>query len=261
MTNEFQHKVFNALQPPATMIDDDILFWKPFDTAPIVYYVRFFEECACKINVKAAHDANAVLALLRDMSPVQLDAVNEAMPLAISNSGALKNSQLQLRVVVHASLAGGGLSKATEFMKPTTYGVFPAYRCEFTDNDTRDESAFRLAKVVPWSDWGRQPAPALSARYLRQKTGIKSTGGKRMGIFRLEEVERILTYIGTDDGFVDIENYQRLLAHVEHAAGRYEVQQGNDRWVLRAEAATEWLRVFAIDGVDTADEKRGDYVA
>jgi hypothetical protein len=243
------------------MIDDDLLFWKPFDAAPIVYYTRFFGERACKVNVDSKHDVEAVLAFLRELAPDQLDAVSAAAPGALSRSEVLTKTPFQFRVVMHPALDGGGLSRATEFMGPVTYGTFPAHRCEFTDDDTRDEVAYRLHKIVPWSKWDRSPAPALSTRYLRRKTGIKTTGGKRMGIIGLEELERNLGYIAKDDGFVDIENYERSLVHVEHAEGRYEVQQGNERWEFRADAAIPWLRVFAFEGIAAANAKRAEYVA
>jgi hypothetical protein len=261
VSSEFQRRVIDALRPAAVVLDDDLLLWRPFDSAPIVYYVRFFDEQACKINVQAKHDSALVLAFLRELSPALLERVSAAAPIGLSPSAVLAKTPFQLRAVVHHSFGGAGLSNATEFMGPVTYGTFPAYRCEFTEDDTRDEAAYRVAKVVRWSNWERSPAPALSARFLRLKTGIKSTGGKRMGIIRLEDLERMLAYSRTDDGFVDIENYERSLVHVEHADGRYEIRQGAESWALRADAAVAWLRVLATEGAAAANRKRADYVA
>lgn len=263
MISELQRKVVDALQPAAVTLDEDIVSWKPFEAAPVVFYVRFLSDMACKVNVnaKSPHDPGVISAFLRELTQAQLAATSEDQPVGISRSPVLAKTPFQLRAVVHPALSGAGLSKTTEFMKAVTYTTFPAYRCEFADDDSRDEAAFRLAKVIPWSQWSRQPAPALSTRFLRGKTAIKSTGGKRMGVIKLEELERIITYIGTDDGFVDIENYERVLAHVEHTSGRYEVHQGDDRWILRDEATATWLRVFATEGVAAANKSRADYVA
>ena len=261
MASELQSKVVQALTPPPVMLADDTLFWKPFDAAPTGYYARFFGERACKTNVKGQHDTDLVLDFMLELSPALLESVSEAKPLSLSESRVLVKTPFQRRVLVDPSLASGALSKPTEFMRPFTYGVFPAHRCEFTADDSRDEAAFRLAKVVPWSDWKRAPAPALSVRYLRTKSGVKSTGGKRMGVMSAPDVMKVLTHLDKEDGFIDIENFERVLAHVEHAEGRYEVVQDKDRWVLRSDAVRAWLDTFAIEGSAAATNKRAGYVA
>ena len=261
MASELQSKVLKALTPAPVMLTDDILFWKPFDAAPTGYYARFFGERACKTNVKGPHDTNAMLAFMQELSADLLDTVSEAKPLALSDSAVLAKTPLPRRVVVDPSLASGALSKPTEFMRPFTYGVFAAHRCEFTADDSRDEAAFRIAKVVPWSDWKRAPAPALSVRFQRTKSGVKSTGGKRMGVMSAPDVMKVLGHLAKEDGFIDIENFERTLAHVEHSEGRYEVVEDKDRWTLRADAVQAWLNAFAVEGSAAAAKQRASYVA
>ena len=264
MKSPFARQVLEALQPAATPVGEDIIFWKPFDAAPVGYYVRFIGERAAKVNVKLdpknPHDPARVIALLAGVKEAQLDAVSETQPLGLAPL-ALPGTAFTLQATVHPSLANGALSKPTEFMRPATFGILPAHRCEFTDNDTRDEAAFRLAKVVPWVDWNRVPAPAISARFLRKKTNIKSTGGKRLGVMKLEELERTVQYVATDDGFIEVENFERALLLLEHANGHYEVQQGETRWTPKPDALLPWLRIFVREGAAAAEAKRAEHVA
>jgi hypothetical protein len=259
--SKFQCQVVEALQPPATALSDDILFWMPITNAPVVYYIRFFDELACKVNVESAHDPRLVQSFLGELPLEQLHAVKRDHPLGLFVSRSLAATAFHLRAVVHPSISRGAPSKTTAFMADRTYTTFPVYRCEFTNDDTPEETAFRMAKVVRWSSWSRAPAAALSARFHRTRTGIKSTGGKRMGIYPLTDIERIISYLGADDGFIEIENYERRLVRLEHGNRRYEVTQGNEKWIPRADGVIPWLRVFAIEGLEAANKARQTYVA
>jgi hypothetical protein len=261
VASELQHKVIEALTPPPTTLDGDTIFWAQSPKAPVVYYVRFFGELACKINVQAAHDKNLLRQFMGELTAEQVTAPTPERPVLLAPSRALESTPFQQRVVVHPSVSQGAVSHTTMFMSQVTRITFPAYRCEFTNDDTRDEAAFRMAKVFSWSKWERPPGPALSARFHRLRSGVKSTGGKRMGIFPPKEVENTITHLAEDDGFIDIENYQRKLVRIEHADGRYEVIQDDQRWVAKAEGILPWFRVFAIDGADAASKARDKYVA
>jgi hypothetical protein len=261
MVSELQRQVTEALQPAATVLANDMLFWASSEKAPAVYYVRFFGELACKINVRRAHDLKLIRTFLEELSSDQIRSVTDERPLGFFESRALAATPFHLRAVAHPSISQGTLSKATGFMADLTYTTFPVYRCEFTNDDTPDEAVFRMAKVVPWSNWDRPPSPAISARFHRTRTGIKSTGGKRMGIFSLPEIERIISFLAADDGFIEVENYERNLVRIEHAEDRYVVVQGDDHWTPRHDMVIPWLRVYGIEGLNTANSVRGNYVA
>jgi hypothetical protein len=259
MSSELEKQVTEALQPPPTPVSGGILQWAPFPKAPVVYYVRFFDKVACKVNVQSAHEPKQVQAFLAELTAADLKTVSEERPLALSNCRSLASTAFTMRAVVHPSLSNGALSKTTQFMGPVTFTAFPVHPSEFTSNDTRDEIAFRLAKVVRWSNWSRPPAPALSARFLRQKTGIKSTGGKRMGIFPPPDLERIIGFVGTEDGFVEVENFERRQIRIDHADGKFEVTLGEERWVPGKDKIIPWFRIFATEGWETALKARKEY--
>lgn len=264
MKSQLARQILDVVQPPAEQVGEDTIVWKPSDAAPVAHYVRFIGERAAKVNFKRDPkkpvDHALVVALLASVTDAHLDAVSEAQPLAL-RPFRLEGTQFDLCGTMHPSITGGTLSKPTAFMRDVTYGILPAYRCEFTDNDTRDEATFRLAKVVPWANWYRVPAPALSIRFLRKKTNIKSTGGKTLGVLKLEDLEALVQYVATDDGFIEVENFERVLLRLEHENGHYEVQQGELRWTPKPEALLPWLRIFVREGAAAAAAKRADHVA
>jgi len=160
-----QQRVIEALTPAPVWTKDDIILWRPFDAAPVVYYVRFLGVSACKVNVKGPLDAEPVQAMLREIAPADLPPPEGEPLIALAPSPALAGTPFALRAIVSPTLANGALAKTVQFMAPMTRTAFPAYRCEFPEGDTREELAFRLNKVVVWADWSREPAPAISARF------------------------------------------------------------------------------------------------
>jgi hypothetical protein len=256
MPDSLQQRVIGALQPGPDWVKGDLLFWRPFDKSRFGYFVRFFGDRACKVNVQGAHNPIIVEGLLDELSVGDLPNAAAGQLIFLSKSPALEGTSFDLRAIVSPPMSFGALSKTTEFMAPVTFTAFPAYRCEFTDNDTRDELAFRLAKVVLWSDWGRQPSPAISARFHLLQSGVKSTGGKRMGVFPWAEIEDTLGYIAEEDGFIDLENFERRAVRIEHAADRFTIVSGGEPWHPAAERVVEWVRTYTIKGLDAANRLR-----
>jgi hypothetical protein len=255
MASTLQNKVVETLQT-ANLLSDEIVFWRPFDQAPTVYYLRFLNDVACKINIKTNHDQNTVVRFLQTITLEELAQVNDKKPLVLSKTSSLSATPFKLRAIASPLVVSAGLSKNTTFLNGVTFTTFPAYECEFTLNDTRDEAAFRMAKVVRWSDWSRAPSPALSARFHRVRTGIKSTGGKRMGIFPIAVIEKTINHLAADDGFIDIENFERNVARIEHNEGTYQIIAGEKKWAPQSEAVIPWLQLFAIKGLSAATETR-----
>ena len=256
MSETLQHRVIQALSPAPVWVHDDLLLWRPFDAAPIVYYVRFLGERVCKVNVPAQQDPAVVEALLREISPADLPAAAEQL-IALAPSAALGATPFELRAIVAPSLSFGALSKTTDFMALVTFTAFPAYRCEFPADDNRDELAFRLAKVVRWANWAREPAPAISARFHRLKSGVKSTGGKRMGVFPWPDIEATLGFIAKEDGFMDLQNFERKQVRIEHAAGRFTIDSGAGApWPLPDDGIIPWVKILVTKGLDAANAGR-----
>lgn len=251
MPQSLQQRVVAALSPAPVWTKEDLILWRPFDAAPVVYYVRFLGEVACKVNAQGPHDAGLVETMLREITPGDLPQ-GQGEPLAtFAPSRTLVATPFTLRVIVSPSLLNGALSKTTDFMAPSTYTAFPAHRCEFPEGDTRDELAFRLAKVVRWSNWAREPAPAISARFHRLKSGVKSTGGKRMGVFPLATIEKTLEFLAKEDGFMELQNFERKQVRIEHADGRFVVNTGRGEPLQLPDGGiVAWVKAFVTRGLD-----------
>lgn len=252
MPQTLQQRVIEALTPAPVWTKDDIILWRPFDAAPVVYYVRFLGDSACKVNVKGPHDAEPVQAMLREIAPADLPPPEGEPLIALAPSPALAGTPFALRAIVSPTLANGALAKTVQFMAPMTRTAFPAYRCEFPEGDTREELAFRLNKVVVWADWSREPAPAISARFQRLKSGVRSTGGKRMGVFPWREIEKTLGFLATEDGFMELRNFEGRQIRIEHADGRFTLEAGGEPRSLADDALLPWVKVFVTRGLAAA---------
>jgi len=261
MNPEFKQKFVAGLQPAPEKINEGIVRWAASPKSPVVQYIRFLERAACKVNVRAAHDQKLVLAFLTELAASDLSNVTKDHPCILTGSKVLASTPLSLRGLAHPSLLNGTISRIPREIGDATYTTFPAHPCEFAKDDSRDDFSFRLSRVVQWSNWDRQPAPALSARYLRQKTGIKSTGGKRMGIFPLIEIERIIGYIATDDGFIEVENFERRQIRIDHVEGKFQVTLESEKWMPSNDGLIPWFKIFATEGWDTALKARKEYGA
>jgi len=256
VSETLQQRVINALSPAPVWVRDDLILWRPFDAAPIVYCVRFIGDRACKVNVPAQQDQAPVEALLREIVPADLpDGAEQSISLATSS--VVGATPFDRRAIVAPSLSPGALSKTTDFMAPVTFTAFPAYRCEFPEDDSRDDLAFRLAKVVRWSNWAREPAPAISARFHRLGSGVKSTGGKRMGVFPWADIEKTLGFIAKEDGFMDLQNFERKQVRIEHADGRFTIDSGAGApWPLPNDGIIPWVKILVTKGLDAANAGR-----
>ncbi len=181
MPQTLQQRVIEALTPAPVWTKDDIILWRPFDAAPVVYYVRFLGDSACKVNVKGPHDAEPVQAMLREIAPADLPPPEGEPLIALAPSPALAGTPFALRAIVSPTLANGALAKTVQFMAPMTRTAFPAYRCEFPEGDTREELA--SASTRWWSGrTGRASRRRRSApAFQRLKSGVRSTGGKALG--------------------------------------------------------------------------------
>ena len=256
MSNSLQQRVAEALDPAPDWTRGQVLLWRPFPAAPVSYFVRFLGEQACKVNAQGTYEPALIEAVLNELSPGDLGFADTGALISFRPCRALEQTGFDMLAIVNPTMSRGALSKTTDFMAPVTFTAFPAYRCEFTANDTQDELAFRLAKVVRWSDWSRQPAPAISARFHRLKSGAKSTGGKRMGVFPWIEIERTLGFLAKEDGFLEMVNFERRQARLEHAGGRFTVESGGEPWHADPEAAIRWVKAYVTKGVDAANQSR-----
>ncbi|MCG7202798.1 hypothetical protein [Streptomyces arenae] len=92
-------------------------------------------------------------------------------------------------------------------LTPVTTIVFPAYRCEFSGQETLEEAEARYHKMLPTADIGRGPVPFLKMRFDNPRTG----GGSNNPGRALARPEVLLAEIpelrNAPGGFVEYENH------------------------------------------------------
>ena len=255
MKSELQDKVTAGLTPKAVILRDDIIAWKGFPKDPFVYYARFIGERACSVNVKEPSPQAEVIEFLSELVEGDLDAVTPEKPIGLHGLRSLRTSPFQVGVVAHPSVANHTISKLVNFMTPVSYVVFPAFACEFTANDDVEDAKFRLKKTVNWADWVREPAPVVAMRFKRG-SGVKSTGGKGLLLFRPEEADRTLKKVMEEGGFMEVENFKREVVMIKQDAGVFTVDvDAAGARVVSAELVTPWFNSFLREGVEGAKAK------
>jgi len=256
-SSELQQKVTAALSPTPKLVGTDTLVWTHSPKAPIMHYARFFGERAIKTNVRNPHDEALVLAFMAEIEEADLDAVTPARPATRRPSSALQGTRFEVKIIVHPSIANTCFNEATMFMTPVTSQTFPAFACEFTDDDTPDEVVYRIKKVIAWSNWNRIVQPALSMRYMRTKSGVGTTAGKRLGVAPADQAEKVLMKIGEEDGFMEVENYKREVVTFRHEDGHYELQLPDGSRRMDGSEVLGWFRYFLTSGIKGAEQPYG----
>jgi hypothetical protein len=255
--NELQAKAIAAFKIPPVQLHEDTFAWKPIEKSPITYYLRFFGERPVCVNVEPPHSAAGVDRFLQELRRADLDAVNELRAVALLPSAvAAEQGQDYRKVIVHPSVAEMSLSKETSMLNPLLFTAFPAHRAEFCEDDQPDETRYRLDKIVLYTKWDRAPAPALSARFLRVASSVKSTGGKKLGIMELAYAQKMLGFIQKEEGFLEAENFLRERVKIENEKGVFTTTIGDKKAPLDGAKVVAWFNAYALGGVATSEATR-----
>ncbi len=128
---------------------------------------------------------------------------------------------------------------------------FPAAECEVGHNETSQE-VYARERVWTGTDLTRDITPFTKTRSLRKKSKIRAGGaGKRRGVGRWTEVVRVFELLAEEDGFLEIENYEREVARVDHEGG-YVMTLRDAEYELEPDKARSWLEAFAKEGVEAS---------
>jgi hypothetical protein len=242
-----------ALEPAPISAIGDLIVWVPSEAAKVKHYLRFLGKRVFKCNVRNPHDERRVLAFLAELREEDFDAVSPERPLALRESAVARELGFEVRAIVHPRIARSALSEETLFLLPVTYQTFPAHVCEFAADATPDEARYRLAKIIPWSAWDRERAPAVSVRV---RSGEKEMEGKALGMASLPQAEQVLAYVGEHDGLLEIENFRRERVIFRHADGKYRLEALGEARVIERELVPGFLRRF-LEGSERGRPPRG----
>lgn len=249
---ELQQRYTEALEPAPERIGDDIIVWKPFDSAPYAYYVRFFDYRACKVNYNTDFggvEPSQITAFLRELRPEDLDAVTPDAPLGLVPSATARAEGFDMAAIVHPRFVTGSLAKETRRFRSAVYTAFPAHRCEFPITDPTDELDWRLRRGIRgWSRWDRIPRPALRAGF-HLHNGFASADYEPMLPFDIDEVTRVIESALKVGGPLDVRNYEGTIAHFAFEEGHCEVRCDDRQWRVAGDEAADWFRTFATQGI------------
>jgi hypothetical protein len=194
---------------------------------------------------------------MSELSEADLDGVTPERPIAVRPSAVVRKTRFEVRVVVHPSVARTSFNAATVFMAKVTCLTFPAFACEFPADDTPDEALYRVKKTVPWSNWDRIAEPAVSLRFKRIKSNVHTTHGKSLGIAPARQAEQVLTAIGEEDGFLEVENYRRENVTFRHEKGEYQLELPTGSRPMASDQVLGWFRRFITSGIEGAERPHG----
>ena len=229
--------------------------WEPFPGSGALFYLRQVDDRVIGWGLKTSFDHHDALAFMAGVTPEILDQVSESAPLAIRQAATKPFGRFTHLCIVYPTWAQFSLNAKTDFMLTRVHQVLPCFRCEFTDDDSFAEfDCRRRWDGVKLNDPFREPHPALSMRYehLRPKrTG--SSGGKKMGIFTWEIVRKHVLMLPEADGFVDLENFERVRLNITHRDGLWHVMEKKRRWEPFADGIEPWLTALCFEGREAAE--------
>jgi hypothetical protein len=193
-------------------------------------------------------DAASVVAVLLRLDSAVVERATESAPVVVVPAAGPDGTDHV--AIVHPAVARVCPAKATYAM-PHIHRVLPCHRCELTDDERPEEAQWRLLRVLVFGK--PRPQPAVQMRFAVTATGVKSTGGKKLGIFDIAQVRQILEDVKTGEGFAEIENWQRRRLTLTRAEGRWTLQEKKGKAIeLFEDELAPWLEAFTTRTADEA---------
>lgn len=233
-------------------ICEDIWSWSPFDRFPWTTVLRFSDDRVMALRCKKEGGSTDELVRIAQAGTVSWTV--SVSPDQPSTWMACDASRLGGVAIRHPSIAKSSpLNKEHDWAAGQTWRVFVAGRCEVGLDESPDEVEAR-SKVWDMTDLTRDVTPFTKTRSLRKKSKIRAGGaGKSRGVGRWTEVVRVFELLAEEDGFLEIENYEREVARVDHEGG-YVITLRDTEYEREPADARAWREAFAKQGVEASLE-------
>lgn len=128
-----------------------------------------------------------------------------------------------------------------------TYAAFPAFQCEFSGMETRQQASLRFQRMLDIVNLSRKPQPWVRMRYDNPKTGGGSIGPD-LGLTTTDVFLRELKNLnGVEGGYIEIENYRGQVCRFAWQDGLRILGDGPER-MLTLHEAQAWADVFFVSG-------------
>lgn len=208
------------------------------------------DEVVLQMSAGGDVDVDRLVAFLRAVPESLVATVTEAIPVAVRSTTSSDNEPTDCVAIVHPSVERSSPIPKAVYAMPYIYGVRHCYRCEFTDDDRPEEATYRIRRVL--SGVSPTPRPAIQMRFAVTATGVKSTGGKKLGIFEFSMVMRMLADVKSGGGFAEIENWQRHRVNLTCEKGVWQITENKRSWEPFENEVEPWLHAFAFDSYEAA---------
>lgn len=201
---------------------------------------------AFQMTSRDSHDEKLAAAVL-EFSRANAAALLSAAPLAVVEGFSFPGygfDCVSALIPTVAQLHQGEHPELTE----SVFAVFPAWRCEFSGDESEDEAGVRYDKVLDTPDLSRGPVPFLRMSYDIPAKGMGSVGGRRglavpetlmLAVSELSEAGR---------GFVECENFRGQVRRIEWDGGDVFLVNGEERRAVSPAELTGWIEGFLHRG-------------
>lgn len=127
------------------------------------------------------------------------------------------------------------------------YAVFPAYRYEFSDDESEAEARARFTRMLHPANLQRPPVPYLKMRYENTKTRGGSAGPARGYTTEKVLMRELALLDGAPGSFVEFENYVNSVWRVEWMTGVWRATGYSDLNFSEVDSLREWAQRMLVD--------------
>jgi hypothetical protein len=173
--------------------------------------------------------------------------VLDAAPLAVLEGFSAPGYRFDALVAAMPSVHRAFKAKDRE-LHAVTYDVYPAYRCEFSGQETEDEARYRFEDDVDLADYHREPNPFVRFRYLDTKNHGGSIGDER-GFASLHYLIVTLKDLGGEGSFVEFENFRGEVRRVDWRDGDLILSGGGEQRRMELPELIDGVRHFMCPGM------------
>lgn len=132
-------------------------------------------------------------------------------------------------------------------LNDVTYAVFPAWHCEFSGDETKDEAYVRYKKMLSTAYYDRKPVPFLRMTRFTPEGGTLGNDDGRRAVASAEQLESgIAAITGVDNGWVECENFLGEVRRIEWRAGHLEARNPatDTQQRLEPNEVKGWIKQF-----------------
>lgn len=201
---------------------------------------------ALQMTSRDSHDEKLAAAVL-EFSRANATVLLRAAPLAVVEGFSMPGYGFDCVAALIPTVARLHQGEHPELTE-ATFAVFPAWRCEFSGDESEDEAGVRYDKMLDTPDISRSPVPFLRMSYDIPAKGMGSVGDRR-GLAAPETLLIAVSELaGARRGFVECENFRGRVRRIEWVDGEPFLVNGDSRRAVLQDELVGWIEGFLQRG-------------